>query len=171
MGEARRRKKLLGSQYGKPSSSRSPERTRALLERCSNSRIAIFSAEETNRKTEQRSLSRPPISELAHLRSKITSIELENWVVAQWNNLDGFRKLVSEEEACRNASVIPRKLYNDFQSDPNQDFSVSCNIRSLIQIAVGINVYSSTIWAFVGDCEGSEYVTLDADEFQLSSMI
>lgn len=154
MGEARRRKKLLGSQYGKPSGL--------------NSRIAIFSRTETNRKTEQRSLSRPPIPELGHLRSKITSVELENWVVDQWNNLSGFRTLVSEEEARRKASVILRKLYNDFQSDPNQDFSVSCNISPLIQVAVGINVYSWTIWAFVGDCAGSQHLTPDADEFQLS---
>lgn len=80
--------------------------------------------------------------------AKITSIELENWVVDQWNNLSGFRTLVSEEEARRNASVILRKLGNNFSSDLNNDFSVSCNISPLIQIAVGINVYSWTVWAF-----------------------
>lgn len=154
MGEARRRKKLLGSQYGKPIGS--------------NSRIAIFSAEQTNQEREQRLLSRPPIPELGHLRSKITSIELENWIVDQWNNFSGFRTLVSGEEARQYASVILRKLGNDFPSDPNQDFSVNCNISPLIQIAVGINVYSWTIWAFVGDCAGSKHVTPDADEFKLS---
>jgi hypothetical protein len=60
MGEARRRKKLLGSQYGKPSSS--------------NSRIAIFSAEENNRETEQLELSRPPIPELERSGTKTGEI-------------------------------------------------------------------------------------------------
>ncbi|HEY9769056.1 MAG TPA: DUF2839 family protein [Coleofasciculaceae cyanobacterium] len=67
MGEARRRKKLLGEQYGKPTKR--------------NSQVAIFSLNRTEGKIRRTKLSRPPIPALEHLKLKLNSVELRDWLI------------------------------------------------------------------------------------------
>jgi hypothetical protein len=114
-------------------------------------------------------LSRPPISELEHLKIQLNSVELKSWLLYQWSSVVNLDSLVAGENVCQIASVLLKKLGRDFQSDLNQDFSVSYNLSPSVQIAVGINVYSWTVWTFIGDCAtGFEYATPDEEEFRLA---
>lgn len=114
-------------------------------------------------------LSRPPIPELEHLKFKLSSVEMKSWLIYQWSSVVDLEKLVTGENAGQIASVLLKKLGRDFQSDLNQDFSVSYNFSPSIQLAVGINVYSWTVWTFIGDhASGLEYITPDEEEFKLA---
>ncbi len=90
-------------------------------------------------------------------------------MIYRWSSVVDLENLVARENVCQIASVLLKKLGRDFQSDLNQDFSVSYNLSPLIQIAVGINVYSWTVWTFISDrATGLEYVTPDGEEFKLA---
>ena len=120
-------------------------------------------------KRKQFKLSRPPIPELQYLESRLNSQDLRDWVVDQWNHSIDFNMFVEVESAYEIAQMMLDKLCMDFQSDLDMDSSVSYNLSPFIQLSVGINVYSWTVWAFVGDsATGIEYVTKDSEEFQLT---
>ena len=114
-------------------------------------------------------LSRPPIPELEHLKNKLSSVELIRWLIYQWSSVVDLEKLVGRENAGQIAVALLKKLGSDFHSDLDRDSSVSYNHSASVQLAVGINVYSWTVWAFIGDCNtGLEYMTPDGEEFKLA---
>jgi hypothetical protein len=114
-------------------------------------------------------LSRPAIPELEQLKMQLNSVELRSWLLYQWRSVVNLDSLVAGENVGQIASVLLKKLGHDFQSDLNQDCSVSYNLSPLVQIAVGINVYSWTVWTFIGDrVTGLEYATPDEEDFRLA---
>ena len=176
MGEAKRRKKLLGSEYGKPSShsymGRKPlsafsrQRVRvSRSERFQKAQVAIFA--QTNQEIEKTKLSRPPIPELEYLKLKLNSVELRDWLIAQWSSLVMFE---TPEDGDEIASLLLGKLGSKFSEDLNSDFTITYKVSPLVEMSVGINVYRWTVWGSVIDRSlGCCFVTSDGDEFQLSS--
>ena len=114
---------------------------------------------QLKQKRKQFKLSRPPIPELQHLESRLNSPELKDWVVDQWNHLISFEMFVETESAYKIAQMMLDKLCLDFKSDLDMDSSVRYNLSPFIQLSVGINVYSWTVWAFISDsATGIKYV-------------
>ncbi len=155
MGEAKRRKKLLGEQYGKPTNR--------------NSQVAIFALNRTERKIKKTELSRPPIPAVEHLKLKLNSVELRDWLIDQWGSLLDFVFFVTAEDACKIASKLLERLSGKFPQDLSSDSTISYALSPEIQVSVGINVYNWTVWAGVEDrSTGFLYITSDADEFRLA---
>ena len=153
MGEVKRRKKLLGSEYGKPWSRKT--------------QVAIFAREESNQEIKRSELSRPPIPELEYLKFKLNSVELREWLIAQWESMVIF---ATPEDGDEIACDLLGRLSCKFSKDLNSDSTISYKVSPLIELSVGINVYYWTVWASVVDrSKGCCFVTSDEDEFQLSS--
>ena len=176
MGEAKRRKKLLGSEYGQPSSNsymgRKPlsafsrQRVRvSRSERFQKAQVAIFA--QTNQEIEKTKLSRPPIPELEYLKFKLNSVEMRDWLINQWSSLVMFE---TPEDGDEIASLLLGKLGSKFSEDLNSDFTITYKVSPLVEMSVGINVYRWTVWGSVIDrSKDCCFVTSDGDEFQLSS--
>ena len=195
VGEAKRRKKLLGSEYGKPSShsymgrkplsafSRQgcpvrvnrihprkagqciPQVQVSRSERFQKPQVAIFA--QTNGEIKETKLSRPPIPEVEYLKFKLNSVELRDWLIAQWSSLVMFE---TPEDGDEIASLLLGKLGSKFSEDLNSDFTITYKVSPLVEISVGINVYRWTVWGSVIDrSKGCCFVTSDGDEFQLSA--
>ena len=155
MGEAKRRKKLLGSEYGKPWSR--------------ETQVAIFSRVETDGEIKKTELSRPPIPDVEYLKLKLNSVELREWLIAQWDSMVIF---ATPEDGDEIASDLLGRLSRKFSKDLNSDSTISYKVSPLIELSVGINVYYWTVWSAVIDrSKGFCFVTSDGDEFQLSSRI
>ena len=153
MGEARRRKKLLGSEYGKPWSRQT--------------QVAIFSRKETNQEIKRSQSTRPPIPEVEYLKFKLNSVELRDWLIAQWSSLVMFE---TPEDGDSIACDLLGRLSCKFSEDLNSDLTITYKVSPLVEMSVGINVYGWTVWASVIDrSKGYCFVTSDEDEFQLSS--
>jgi hypothetical protein len=80
-----------------------------------------------------------------------------------------FVVFVTAEDAWKIASKLLERLSCKFPQDLSSDSSNSYALSRGIQVSVGINVYSWTVWAGVEDCStGFLYITSDADEFRLA---
>lgn len=112
---------------------------------------------------------RQPIPNYESLEIKFESTELRDWVIKEWSYLIDFELFVLHHDKQRLASMMLEQLYLGLAEDYSKnDGRVEYNLNHHIKVAIGVNAYSWTVWAFVGDREtGFDYTTPDKDEFVL----
>ena len=114
-------------------------------------------------------VNRQPIPNYESLETKFKSIELRDWVIKEWSYLIDFELFMLHHDKQRLASMMLEQLYLELaEGYGKEDARVEYNLNYHIKAAVGVNVYSWTIWAFIGDREtGFDYATPGKDEFVL----
>jgi hypothetical protein len=110
-----------------------------------------------------------PIPNYESLKTKFESTELRNWVIKEWSYLIDFELFVLHHQKQRLASMMLERLYLELaEGYGKKDARVEYNLNHHIKTAVGVNIYSWTVWAFIGDRKtGFDYATPDKDEFVL----
>lgn len=112
---------------------------------------------------------RKPRPDLAVLESRINSVELKEWLIGEWKGLADFHLLIPPEQKDELAKVILSRLYQELASDYNKDSRIEYDLNSHLFVAVGINVYSWTVWAAAGDrLTKFIFTTSDNEEYSLS---
>ncbi len=112
---------------------------------------------------------RHPIPNYESLKTKFESTELRDWVIKEWSYLIDFELFVLHHDKQRLASMMLEQLYLGLTEDyGKEDGRVEYNLNHHIQVSIGVNVYSWTIWAIASDREtGFDYATPDGEEFVL----
>lgn len=117
-------------------------------------------------------INRPPIPDYDSLKPIFSSEELKNWLIYEWELCLDFKLFVQHHRKQELAGVMLKQLYIQLKNDCNQDLRVEYNLNQQFFVAVGINVYTWTVWAFIADrVTGIEIVTSDEKEFKLKSRL
>lgn len=114
-------------------------------------------------------VNRQPIPNYESLETKFKSIGLRDWVIKEWSYLIDFELFVLHHDKRRLASVMLEQLCLELaEGYGKEDARVEYSLNHHIQVAVGVNVYSWTVWAFIGDrATGFDYATPNGEEFVL----
>lgn len=112
---------------------------------------------------------RQPIPNYESLEIKFESTELRDWVIKEWSYLIDFELFVLHHDKQRLASMMLERLYLELaEGYGKKDARVEYNLNHHIKAAVGLNVYSWTVWAIASDREtGFDYATPGKEEFAL----
>ena len=121
-------------------------------------------------KTKEMESSCSPILSRDRLKYRLYSLELRNWLIKEWHHLLDFELFVSPSVARQIASTMLEKLWIDLdcESSLDRNLFVKYNPSRYVQIAVGINVKTWSVFARVTSSDtGFEYVTSDKNKFRL----
>ena len=98
---------------------------------------------------------RQSIPNYESLKTKIESTELRDWVIKEWRHLIEFELFVLHHDKQRLASMMLERLCLELAENySKKDARIEYYLNHHIKVAVGVNVYSWTVWAFVGDAFG-----------------
>ena len=114
-------------------------------------------------------INRTPIPDYADLKSKFESTELRDWLIGQWNHLIDFDLFDAHHYKNKLATIMLEHLYQELANDyGSKDQRIEYNLNQQFFVSVGVNVFSWTVWAFIGDrVTGMEIVTSDEEEYRL----
>lgn len=114
-------------------------------------------------------VNRQPIPNYESLETKFKSIELRDWVIKEWSYLIDFELFVLHHDKQRLASMMLERLCLELaEGYGKEDTRIEYHLNHHIKAAVGVNVYSWTVWAFIGDRgTGFDYATPNGEEFVL----
>lgn len=102
------------------------------------------------------------------LESKLNSAKLKDWLVNEWHYLGNFDIFITPKKQKELAEMMLLRLHKELASNYDLDLRVEYNANSHLLIAVGVNVYTWTVWGSVRDSQtGFEYATPDNEEYKI----
>lgn len=78
---------------------------------------------------------------------------LRDWLIQEWELCLDFKLSVMHHDRQKLATAMLEELYSQLENNCDRDSRIEFQISPTIRLAVGVNVYSWTIWAFISNTQ------------------
>lgn len=105
----------------------------------------------------------------SEILANLQSTQLQQWILQQWSGLLNVYLTKDKSKLKKLAKAMTNKLAQMYQPNLKQDLTVK-HVGKFIELAVGINMYTKSVWVFAADNEtGFQFCTEDHQEYPLTN--